>query len=152
MFYDVIALTLEGNETLEVTRHHRLFSADRRDWVRARDIQDGEALQTHGAAPVTRALQASDFGAQASVEVVQGTLSVQENVATVGIKYIQGQLGNPITALNALKETARQAGATTLRIEATIANARLLPVLTRILGPATPGVAGGAQDVWVLGL
>jgi RHS repeat-associated protein len=44
--HDVIALTLEGNETLEVTRHHRLFSADRGTWVHAGDVQDGEALQT----------------------------------------------------------------------------------------------------------
>jgi Pretoxin HINT domain len=44
--HDVIPLTLEGDETLQVTRHHRLFSADRGDWVHAGDIQDGEALLT----------------------------------------------------------------------------------------------------------
>jgi hypothetical protein len=37
---------LDGGETLQVTRHHRLFSADRGEWVHAGDVQDGEALQT----------------------------------------------------------------------------------------------------------
>jgi hypothetical protein len=105
-----------------------------------------------GAASFTRPLQAADFGAKATVEVIEGTLSVQDKVATIGVKYIQGNLGNPVTALNALKETARQAGATTLRIEGTIANPRLEPVLTRILGPATRGAPGGPQDIWVLAL
>jgi hypothetical protein len=44
--HDVISLTLDENETLNVTRHHRLFSADRGDWVRAGDVGLGELLQT----------------------------------------------------------------------------------------------------------
>jgi len=48
--HDVIPLALEGNETLEVTRHHRLFSADRGTWVHAGDVQDGEVLQTQDGA------------------------------------------------------------------------------------------------------
>jgi hypothetical protein len=100
----------------------------------------------------TRALRAADFGAAATVKVIRGTIGVENEVATVAIEYVEGNLGNPITALNALKETARRAGAKSLRIEATIANERLEPVLRRILGPPTPGVAGGAQDIWTLAL
>ena len=44
--HDVIALALDGEETLNVTRHHRLFSAVRQDWVRAGDLKAGETLKT----------------------------------------------------------------------------------------------------------
>ncbi len=43
---DVIAVAVQGGSTLEVTRHHRLFSADRNDWVAAGDLAAGEHLST----------------------------------------------------------------------------------------------------------
>jgi hypothetical protein len=43
---DVIPVVLDGGETLQVTRHHRLFSADRQDWVHAGDLEVGELLKT----------------------------------------------------------------------------------------------------------
>jgi RHS repeat-associated protein len=112
----------------------------------------GIKTAARAAANSTRPLLAADFGTKATIKALEGTLSVEGKVATVGIKHVEGNLGNPIAALNALKESARQAGATTLRIEATIANPRLEPVLNRILGPATRGAPGGPQDIWVLGL
>lgn len=45
MSYDVISLTV-GDETLGVTRHHRLFSDDREGWVAASDLRLGERLAT----------------------------------------------------------------------------------------------------------
>jgi hypothetical protein len=55
-------------------------------------------------------------------------------------------------AINGLKAAARAAGATSLQIEGTVANPALLRALERVLGPATRGAPGGAQDIWVLGL
>jgi hypothetical protein len=100
----------------------------------------------------TRALQSSDFGPNAALKAVDGTFGVQGEVATVGIRYIEGNLGNPIAAFNALKDAARNFGAKTLRIEATIANERLLPVLNRLLGPSSRGASGGMQDAWTISL
>jgi RHS repeat-associated protein len=60
----------------------------------------------------TRPLQAADFGPKATVQILEGTFTVQDKLATVAIRNIQGNLGNPVSAIKALKETARQAGAT----------------------------------------
>jgi RHS repeat-associated protein len=53
---DVIAVELENGETLLVTRHHRLFSAERGDWVHAGDLTPGEALQTKDGLVHTRSV------------------------------------------------------------------------------------------------
>jgi RHS repeat-associated protein len=42
----VINVALAEGEPLHVTAHHRLFSADRNDWVAAGSLEDGEWLQT----------------------------------------------------------------------------------------------------------
>lgn len=71
----------------------------------------------------------------------------------MSVRNIEGNLGvSGWEALNALKDTARAAGATTLRIEGTIGNPAVLRAMERMLGPPSRGAAGGAQDVWVLGL
>jgi RHS repeat-associated protein len=44
---DVISVMLEGSDQpLEVSSHHRLFSADRQDWVPAGALEPGELLRT----------------------------------------------------------------------------------------------------------
>jgi hypothetical protein len=100
----------------------------------------------------TRALEAADFGAQASIKALQGSLTVQGNVATASVSYFEGNLGNAWAAANALKGAAMEAGATTLRIEGTIANPALLRGMERLFGPASRGAVGGAQDYWVIPL
>lgn len=99
-----------------------------------------------------RGLTAADFGAQASIRALEGTLSVQGRVATVSVGNIRGNLGHYMDALNALKGTARATGATTLRIEGTVANPTLMRALERSLGPPTRGLPGGPQDVWTIPL
>jgi hypothetical protein len=42
----VVDVVLDNGETLKVTRHHRLYSADRGEWVRAGDLRVGEGLRT----------------------------------------------------------------------------------------------------------
>jgi amino acid transporter len=48
--------------------------------------------------------------------------------------------------------SARAAGATSLRIEGTVANPTLMRALERVLGPASGGIPGGPQDVWTVPL
>jgi hypothetical protein len=96
----------------------------------------------------SRALTAADFGTRATLKAIEGTLKVEGKIATVTVKNIEGNLGNAWDALDALKTTVRTAGATTLRLEVTIANTGLLRALERLLGPAARGTSGGAQDVW----
>ncbi len=45
---DVIAVALKGGSTLEVTKHHPLYSADRDAWVEAGELAAGEDLVTRG--------------------------------------------------------------------------------------------------------
>lgn len=99
-----------------------------------------------------RPLKAADFGAEASAfTALDGTFRVAGNVAIVTVRYVEGAVGiSPWAALGALKETARAAGATSVRIEATIADATVMGALRRLLGPASQGRAGGPQDVWEL--
>jgi hypothetical protein len=99
-----------------------------------------------------RALTASDFGAKATIKALDGTLKVEGGVATVTVRNIEGNLGHYMDALNALKDTARGAGATSLRLEGTVANPTLMRALERVLGPAGRGVPGGPQDIWVVPL
>jgi hypothetical protein len=98
-----------------------------------------------------RPLQASDFGVK-SLQALQGSLRVDGTLATVTIGNIRGNLGHYTDALNALKNTARAAGATTLRLEGTVANPALLRALERVLGPAQRGMPGGPQDYWLITL
>jgi RHS repeat-associated protein len=104
------------------------------------------------AADGVTALTAADFGPQASLSALDGTLSVDGNVATVTIQSIEGNLGNAWQAINALKSTAQATGATTLQLQGTVANPSLMNALTRLLGPPSQGALGGAQDVWTIPL
>jgi RHS repeat-associated protein len=98
-----------------------------------------------------RPLQASDFGVK-SLKALEGSLRVDGSLATVTIRNIEGNLGHYMDALNKLRDTARATGATTLRLEGTVANPTLLRALERVLGPAQRGMPGGAQDYWLITL
>lgn len=102
--------------------------------------------------PFARRLIPTDFGAKAVFKTLEGSLRIDGNIATVAVENMEGNLGHYRGAINALAATARSNGATTLRIEATIANPDLLRAMERIFGPASQGVAGGAQDVWSIPL
>ena len=64
---------------------------------------------------------------------LKGTFTVSGNAATARVDMISGTLGyvNPINMINSLSSTAKAAGAQTLRIEGTIANEKLLDLLTK---------------------
>ena len=56
--FDVYEISfVEGHETLRPTGQHPLFSIDRGDWVRVRDLQVGERLQTASGAVTVAALE-----------------------------------------------------------------------------------------------
>src|SRR6185312_2124978 len=103
-------------------------------------------------ATFTRALTAADFGPQASLSALEGTLSVNNGLATISIGNIEGNLGNAWSALNALQGAAQDAGATTLQLQGTVANPALMNALTRMLGEPGAGVLGGPQDIWTMPL
>lgn len=98
-----------------------------------------------------RPLQASDFGVK-SLKALEGSLRVDGSLATVAIRNIEGNLGHYMDALSKLKDTARATGATSLRLEGTVANPTLQRALERVLGPAQRGMPGGAQDYWLITL
>jgi hypothetical protein len=121
-------------------------SAVRENIALGYDIASDDAVAARG-------LRATDFGSKATLKALERAFRVEGQVATVSVRNIEGNLGvSGWDALNALKDTARAAGATTLRIEGTIGNPAVLRAMERMLGPASRGAAGGAQDVWVLGL
>ncbi|UJB17685.1 MULTISPECIES: RHS repeat domain-containing protein [Lysobacter] len=90
-----------------------------------------------------RALTQADLGIAGSVQELRGTFSIADGVATARIDMIRGLITNPFQIVENLTATARAAGATTLRIEGTLANERLYNVLARRYGIASEG----ANDV-----
>jgi len=58
--FEVITVFLADGSHLDVTSHHRLFSADRHDWAAAGDLTDGERLETrHGTVAVSHVERAA---------------------------------------------------------------------------------------------
>jgi hypothetical protein len=71
---------------------------------------------------------------------LEGTFAVKDGVATVKMAMIEGELGaSAMGVIHNLSETARAAGATTLRIEATLANESLFKVFNARYGIVTEG-------------
>ncbi len=91
-----------------------------------------------GPARGVRALTAADLASD-GLKVVQGTITVERGTAVVRVDMIAGEIANPAQAMTNLMKTAKDAGATTLRIEATIANVRLYNVLNARYGIVTDG-------------
>jgi hypothetical protein len=90
-----------------------------------------------------RALTQADLGIQGTLQELRGTFSVTDGVATARIDMIQGQIRNPFQIIDNLSKTATEAGASSLRIEATLANERLYNILVNRYGM----VSEGATDV-----
>jgi len=55
---DVLTMSLDGSESpLQVTKRHRLFSADRGDWVAAEELGEGEKLVTKNGTVGVRSIE-----------------------------------------------------------------------------------------------
>jgi RHS repeat-associated protein len=90
-----------------------------------------------------RALTQADLGIKGTMREVRGTFSMTNNVATVRVDMISGNIENPLQIIPNLSATARANGATTLRIEGTVANEKLYNILIKRYGMKT----NGATDI-----
>ena len=90
-----------------------------------------------------RALTADDLGLAGKVDELSGSFSVQNGVANVRIDMVKGEITNPFSIVDNLIETAKASGATSLRLEGTLANGRLLGVMKQRYGATT----SGANDI-----
>ena len=77
------------------------------------------------------------MGIKGEIKQLQGSFKVQGGKAIVRIDMIEGKVSNPLEIVNNLKNVARENGASTLRIEALLANERLWQVLVRRYGLQT---------------
>lgn len=91
----------------------------------------------------TRDLRESDLGVKGTLEELRGSLSLRNGIVTARVDMIRGEIRNPLQVVSNLSATARSYGATTLRIEGTIANEKLYTVLVRRYGM----ISEGAKDV-----
>jgi hypothetical protein len=85
-----------------------------------------------GADNIVRPLTAEDLGLHPDeVFQLRGTLMVTGTAATALIDLIEGSITSPFTVLSKLTSVAKTYGATSLRIQATLANERLYRILVR---------------------
>lgn len=96
--------------------------------------------------PAARAIQAADLGVTGSLAVLRGTVALQESTLVVRVDMIQGSVTNAFRAVDGLLSTAAGAGATSVRIEATIANPSLQRVLVERYGAQLGKGPGGAYQ------
>lgn len=88
---------------------------------------------------INRPLKIADIGARGSIKRLEGMLTIENKIATAKIDFIQGRIENPFQIINNLSIVAKNHGATTLRIEATLANERLFNALMRRYTVRTEG-------------
>lgn len=90
----------------------------------------------------SRPLTAGDLGINGQLDELTGTFTVQNGVANVRIDMIEGTISNPLSVVDNIIDTARVNGATSLRLEGTLANDRLLAIMQRRYGATTSGANG----------
>jgi hypothetical protein len=98
---------------------------------------------------INRALTASDLGIDASkITKLEGSFKIVDGKAVVSIDMIEGKLGfvNPTKVIDNLVNVAKGQGATSIRIQGTIANEQLLNVLTKRYNFVTSGGSGGYTE------
>ncbi len=91
----------------------------------------------------SRALTIDDLGLLGNVDELSGSFSVQNGVANVRIDMIRGEVTNPLSIVDNLINTAKANGATSMRLEGTLANSRLLSIMQKRYNATT----SGANDV-----
>ncbi|OCG46643.1 hypothetical protein A9G35_04690 [Gilliamella sp. Choc5-1] len=99
-------------------------------------------------ADFSRPLTPSDLGVKGRLSELDGTFSVNDGIATVRVDMIRGEINNPLRIVNNLIDLAKANGATTLKIEGTIANPKLYDVLQKRYGLTSHG----AHDIIIIKL
>jgi len=84
-----------------------------------------------------RPLVETDLGIKGEIQQLKGTFKIEGGRAIVRIDMIEGKINNPLEIITNLKNVAQSRGASTLRIEALLANERLWQVLIRRYGLKT---------------
>ena len=93
-----------------------------------------------GAANFSRELKAADLGVNGTVQELRGIFVVKDGVAIMRVDMIRAEVQNPLQVVgNMAAAAARASGATSLRIEGTIANERLYNVLKSRYGLTSSG-------------
>lgn len=88
---------------------------------------------------ISRPITGADLGVKGNITQLSGTFSVTEGNAVARIGMIEGQVKNPFQIITNLSNTAKAHGATSLRIEGTLANERLYNVLQARYGLQSSG-------------
>ena len=99
----------------------------------------GAGVAAKGAANFSRELQAADLGVKGTLQELKGTFALKDGVSSMRIDMIRGEIKNPLEVVGNMANTAKASGATSLRIEGTIANERLSDVLSRRYGLTSSG-------------
>lgn len=86
-----------------------------------------------------RPLTVADLGVKGTLQELKGSFAVENGVANVRVDMIRGEISNPFEIIKNLSNTARAQGASSLRIEATLANEQLYNVLVKRYGLVTEG-------------
>jgi hypothetical protein len=106
------------------------------DWQSYRDSscdRGGSAVEAVAApAGYSRPLGIGDLGITGSIGQLKGTFTLRGSAPTVSIDMIEGSIQNPFQIIRNIADTARKAGATSLRIQVTIANETLYEVLKSV--------------------
>ena len=79
------------------------------------------------------------MGIKGELVELKGTFSLSDGAARVRIDNLTAEIGNPFKIVDNLIAKAQAQGATSLTIEGTVANPRLLRVLQRRFGAVTEG-------------
>jgi hypothetical protein len=99
----------------------------------------GQTVAEKAATNFSRELKAADLGIRGTVKELKGTFAVKDGVATMRVDMIVGKIDNPLQVVGNMVNEARAAGASTLRIEGSIANDRLYNVLNARYGLTSSG-------------
>jgi RHS repeat-associated protein len=102
-------------------------------------IQAGLEATTGGVANVVREIQLSERANALGVNAIRGTLTITGSSAVARIGMIEGPVKNSFGVIRGLESIARSQGASTLRIEGSLANQQLYDVLAQRYGLQSSG-------------
>jgi hypothetical protein len=117
---ELSALEAEGPSKIDITA--------------AGDYQNDADIPNH-----PRILEQTDLDPDSALHELKGTLNTTDGIAVVRLDMMRGTIKNPFKVIERLSAAARSQGATTLRIEATLANERLYDILRKRYKMTTEG-------------
>jgi len=97
-----------------------------------------------------RMLRSEDIGVAGKINRFRGYLKIEDDVAVFQIEYLEssGAAINFHRVLGSMRRLAVRHDVSQIRVEAAIANMKLLMMLSRKLGAPTPGSDSTFMDTW----